>query len=86
MGMLAAALGWHVGDASLHYLEQFLLDTFAGHVPGDGAVHAFLACYFVQFVDVDDAVFCPVYIPVGGLDQPKQDIFDILSDVSRLGE
>ena len=51
--MFPAALGRHVGNRSLQDLQQCLLYSFSGHVPGDGYVFA-LAGDFVDLVDIDD--------------------------------
>ena len=61
MGVFAAALRWDVGDASLHYLQQFLLHSLTGDVTGDGPVEALFAGDFIKLVDVDDAVLRGVF-------------------------
>ena len=86
MGVLASALGRDVGDAALNYLEEFLLDAFAGNIAGDGAVDAFFAGDFVQLINVDDALFGAGNVPIGGLNEAEQDVFHILTDVTRLSE
>ena len=68
LGVLAAALGRHVGDRALQDLQQRLLDPFAGYVPGDGHVLAF-ACDLVDLVDVDDAALGPWDVVIRGLDE-----------------
>jgi hypothetical protein len=54
LGVLAAALGRHVGHRALDDLQQGLLHALARHVARDGRVLA-LARDLVDLVDVDDA-------------------------------
>ncbi len=83
--VLSAALGWDVGDGAFDQLEQRLLDALAGDIACDGGVVA-LASDLVDLVDVDDAALSARDVEVGGLNQPQQDVLDILADVARLGE
>ena len=85
MGVLASALGRHVGGAALNDFQEFLLDALAGNVAGDGGIGALFAGDFVHFVNVDDALFGAGDVPVGGLDQAEQDVFYILADVAGFG-
>ena len=85
MRVLAAALGRHVGDGALEDLQQRLLDAFAGHVAGDRGVVG-LAGDLVDLIDIDDPALGAGDIEVGGLDQPQQDVLDILADVAGLGQ
>ncbi len=77
-GMLAAALGRHVGHGPLEDLEQRLLHALAGDVPGDRRVLA-LACDLVHLVDVDDAALALLDIVAGGLQQLEDDVLDVLA-------
>ena len=86
MGVFAAALGRYVGYATLDDLEQFLLDAFARDISCDRTVHALLAGDLVHLVDVDNATLCSMNVPVRGLDQPEEYVFDVLSNVAGLGE
>ena len=54
LGVLAAALGRHVGDGPFEHLEQGLLHALARHVASDRDVLARLAD-FVDLVDEHDA-------------------------------
>src|SRR6185436_7517071 len=74
-----------VGDRALEDLEQGLLDTLARHVPGDRRVVG-LARDLVDLVDVDDPALGPGDVEVGRLDQPQQDVLDVLADVAGLRE
>ena len=63
-----------------------MLHTLAGDVPGYGAVQALFTGDFVQLIYVDDAVLGAVHIPIGGLNQPEEDVFYVLADITGLGE
>ena len=86
VGVLAAALGWDVGYTPLEDLQQLLLNTLSGHIPGDGTVDPFFSCDLVQLVDVDNAVLCFGYVPVGGLNQPQEYVFNVFAHVAGLGQ
>src|SRR4029079_8229871 len=69
----------------LEDLQQRLLDALARHVAGDRGVVG-LAGDLVDLVDVDDAALGPGDVEVGRLDQPQQDVLDVLADVAGLRE
>ena len=50
--VLSAALRGNIGNRTLKYLEQRLLNALARNVAGDGAVLA-AAGYLIYFVDID---------------------------------
>src|SRR5438105_4511867 len=81
----AAALWRDIGDGTLEDLEQRLLHALAGDVARDRGVVA-LAGDLVDLVDVDDPALGAVQVEVGRLDQPQEDVLDVLADVARLGE
>src|SRR2546425_1183306 len=83
--VLAAALRRNAGDRAFQNLEQRLLHAFTRDVPGDARVLG-LARDLVDFVDVDDAALCLGDVEVGRLQQPYQDVLDILADVAGFGE
>src|SRR5438093_1315341 len=83
--VLPAALRRDVRDGPLEDLEERLLDALTGDVASDRRVVA-LPRDLVDLVDVDDAALRAVEIEVGGLDEPEEDVLDILADVSRLRE
>ena len=85
VGVLAAALRRHVGDGPLEDLQQRLLDALARDVAGDRGVVG-LAGDLVDLVDVDDPALGPGDVEVGRLDQPQQDVLDVLADVAGLGQ
>ncbi len=83
--MLAAALGWYVGERPLEDLEERLLDALTRDVAGDRGVVR-LAGDLVDLVDVDDAPLSPGDVEIGRLDEPQQDVLDVLTDVAGLGQ
>ena len=83
--VLAAALRRDVGDRALEDLEQRLLDALARDVAGDRRVVR-LARDLVDLVDVDDPALGPGDVEVGRLDEPQQDVLDVLADVAGLGQ
>src|SRR5439155_5984028 len=85
MRVLATALRRNIGDGSLEYFQERLLDTLSGDVPGDRRVVA-LARDLVDLVDVDDPALRAVEVKVGRLDEPEQDVLDVLTDVTGFGE
>ena len=85
MGVLASALGRHVGDRALEDLQERLLDALTGHVAGDRRVVG-LAGDLVDLVDVDDPALGPGDVEVGRLDEPQEDVLDVLADVAGLGQ
>jgi hypothetical protein len=83
--VLPAALRRDVGDRALEDLQERLLDALTGDVPGDRGVVG-LAGDLVDLVDIDDPALGPGDVEVGGLDQPQQDVLDVLADVAGLGQ
>src|SRR4029078_4690450 len=83
--MLAAALRWHGSDGAFHDLQQRLLHALARDVAGDRRVVR-LARDLVDLVDIDDPALRPGDVEVGRLDQPQQDVLDVLTDIAGLGE
>ena len=83
--MLAAALGRDVRQRALDDLEQRLLYTFPGDVPGDGGA-AGLAGNLVDLVNVDDPLRGALHVVVCVLQQAQDDVLDVLAHVTRLGE
>src|SRR5262249_51153660 len=85
VGVLAATLGRYRRGGALQDLEQGLLHPFPGHVPGDRGVFA-LAGDLVDLVDVDDPGLGLLDVVISGLDQLQEDVFDVLTHVTGLGE
>src|SRR5215469_7802555 len=85
VGMLAAALGRHIGDGPFENLEQSLLDALTADVAGDGGVFVLLGD-LVDFVDIDDALLGFLDVAVGGLQQLQNNVFDVFANVASFGE
>src|SRR4029077_13546271 len=83
--VLAAALWRNVGDRAFENLQQRLLDTLAADIACDRRVVG-LASDLVDLVDVDDPALRAAGVEVRGLDEAEQDVFDVLADVTGLGE
>lgn len=83
--MLSAALRRNVGNGTLEYLEQRLLNTLARNVAGDGAVLA-AAGYLIYFVDIDYSALRTLDVEIRRLNKAQKYILDILADVARLCE
>src|SRR5262249_48209521 len=80
--VLAAALRRHVGDGALEDLQDRLLHALTGHVALYRRVLG-LARDLVDLVDVHDAAFRPLDVVIGRLQQPQNDVLDVLADVAR---
>jgi hypothetical protein len=83
--MFAAALGRHRGHGALDDLEQGLLHAFAGDIAGQGGGIG-LAGDLVDLVDIDDAPLGLFDVVISRLQQADQNVFDILADISGLGQ
>ena len=70
VGMLAAALGGHIGHSALQDLQQGLLHALAGNIAGDGGIFA-LSGDLIHLVDVNDAALRLFDVVVGSLDQAQ---------------
>ncbi len=81
--MLAAALRRNVGHRAFEDLEQRLLHAFARNVARNGGVLV-LAPDLIDLVDIDDALLAALDIPIGVLQQPQDDVLDVLARHSRL--
>ncbi len=67
----------------LHEFEEGGLDAAAGDVAPD---HAAFGCEFIDFINVDDAVFGEGDVAIGFLDEFADEVIDISADVSGFGE
>ena len=85
MRVLAPALGRHGGYRALKNLQQRLLHALAGDIAGDGGILA-LAGDLIQLIDVDDALLGALHIEIRRLQQPEQDVLDVLSHIAGLGQ
>ena len=85
LGVLATTARRHVGDGAFNQLQEGLLDAFAGHIAGDRDITRGPGD-FVDFIDVDDARLGPLDVVIGVLKQADDQVFDVLTDVARLGQ
>jgi hypothetical protein len=60
-----------------------LLDAFPGNVTGNRGIIRF-AGDFINLIDVDDAALGFVYIVISVLQQGKDDVFNVLTDIAGL--
>ena len=85
MRMLPASLRRHIRHRALHNLQQSLLHSFPGHIPGDGGIFA-LPGDLIHLVDIDDPILSPLHVIVRRLDQFQQDILHVLAHIPCLRE
>ena len=85
MRMLAAALRRNIGDGAFQDLQQRLLHAFARNIAGDGRVLV-LAADLVDLIDIDDARLAALHVPIGVLQQPQDDVLDVLADIAGFGQ
>src|SRR5579862_3071803 len=83
--MLASALRRHGRYGPFENLEQRLLHTFTRYVAGNARIFG-LACDLVDLVDVHDPTLALGDIEITGLQQPHENILDVLANVSRFGQ
>ena len=83
--MLAAALRRDARHGAFQDLEERLLHALAAHVARDARVLR-LPRDLVDFVDVHDAALALGHVEITRLQQPHEDVLDVLADVSGLGE
>ncbi|CAB4373141.1 unannotated protein [freshwater metagenome] len=85
MWVLASALRRNRSGCAFKNLQKCLLHTFTGNVASDRGVLGFTSD-LVDFIDVDDAGFGFLHVVIGGLDQLEQDVLDVLTHITGLGE
>ncbi len=85
MRMFAAALRRDVGDRTFEDFQQSLLHALAGNVARDGGVLV-LAADLVDLIDVDDPLLAALHVPIGVLEQAKDNVFNIFADVAGFGQ
>ena len=83
--MLTATLRRDARLRTFEDLQQRLLNTFAGDVTRDRRVLA-LTGDLVDLVDVDDSGLGALDVVVGSLNQLEQNVLDVLTDVTGLGQ
>ena len=85
MRMLASALRRHRSNCSLDDLKESLLNTFTGHVAGDGCILRFSAD-LIDLINVNDALLRALNIKISRLDQTEKNVLDVLTDIARLSQ
>ena len=83
MGVLSAALGRYGSDGSLQNLQQCLLYTLAGYIPGNRRVLR-LSGDLIDLVDVDNAVLRTFNIVIRCLNDLQQNVLHILAHIAGL--
>mmetsp|Transcript_3357 Transcript_3357/g.8313 ORF Transcript_3357/g.8313 Transcript_3357/m.8313 type:complete len:484 (+) Transcript_3357:1398-2849(+) len=73
-----------VHHGALQHLEQRLLHPFPGHVPRGGGPRPL--GHLVDLVDVHDPALRQMQVVAGRLQELAQDVFHVLSHVTRLGQ
>ena len=85
MRMFPAALRRDVGNRSLQDLQQSLLYALAADIPGNGGVFR-LSGDLVDLVDIDDPALGCLNVVIRRLDQPDQNVFHIVADITRFSQ
>ncbi len=62
-----------------------MLYALSGYIPCDGRVFAFSGD-LIDFIDVDNSLFCPLDVIVCRLKQPYKHIFHIIADITGFGQ
>ena len=84
-GCLRPPCGGTLATVPFQDLQQRLLHALARNVAGDRRVLV-LAADLVDFVDIDDALLAALHVPVGVLQQPQDDVLDVLAHVAGFGQ
>jgi len=83
--MFTTTLGRNVRDSAFDDLQKSLLNAFARHVTRDARVVA-LPADLVDFVDVNDTALRSLDVVIGVLQELHDDVFDVFTDITRLGQ
>ena len=83
--MLSPPLRRHIGRRSLQDLQEGLLNTFPGHITGNGYVLRPTAD-LVDLIDIYDPHLGPLHVVIRRLEKPKQYVLDVLAHVARLSQ
>ncbi|CAH0289546.1 hypothetical protein SRABI106_03474 [Rahnella aquatilis] len=83
--MLTSALRWNSSHGAFNKFQQCLLYTFTGHITRDRWVVR-LAGNLVNFINVNNAALRFLYVVVTFLQQFLNDIFDVLTHITGLGQ
>src|SRR6202011_1544598 len=80
MRVFASTLRWNIAATTLQDLEERLLDTFTGNIPGDTDVIGF-SPDFVDFVNINDANLGTFHVVVSILQQTQNNVLNIFTDI-----
>ena len=83
--VLTATLWRNARDGSLKHLKESLLHTLTRHITGYGWILSF-ARNFIDLVDIHNSALSLLNIVVSVLEKIKDDILNVLSDVTSLCE
>ena len=83
--MLASTLGRNTRHRAFHKFQQRLLNPLAAHIARDARIFRFPR-HLIDFVDIDNPALCLVNVVIGRLQELQYNIFDILTDIARLGQ
>ena len=81
--MLASTLRRHIANGAFEDFQQRLLHAFSGNIARNGNVLG-LARDLINFININDAALGAFDIVIGVLQQPQNNVFDILAHVTRL--
>ena len=83
MRMLAATLRRYIGDGAFQQFQQCLLNTFAGNIASYGSVLTFTGD-LIKLIDIDNALFRTFHIKISCLQELKENILHVFTDISGL--
>ena len=83
--MFPATLRRHRGNSAFHDLQQCLLDALARNITRNRRIVR-LARDFVDFVNIDDAALGAFDVVVCSLQQLKNDVLDVFTDITGFGQ
>ena len=80
--MLSATLGRYGRNSPLQNLQQSLLNTFSGYIPGDGSILA-LSGDLIHLINVNNTPLGTLHIKVSCLQQAKKNVLYIIAHITR---
>ena len=83
--VLPAALGRNARHRPFNNLQQSLLHAFAGNISRNRWIVRFPR-NFIDLIDIDDAALSFFNVVVGSLQKVQNNIFNVLTDISRLSQ
>ena len=83
--VLSAALRRNVGNCTLDYLEQSLLNALTAYITGDGHILR-LSCDLVDLIDINDASLGSLDIIISRLNKSEKHVLNVIANVTCLGK